>query len=283
MSENRPFGPAEPAPEPAAPVVPAWGGGSGPGAATPGSSGTSGGNGGYGSSAETYWRTFATVADQAEAELPFGVMPNPPAHGAFSAADALAGSTAQRLRETFYWRLGAGFCLGAIVLGLLQGWLWSAVAPTEQFKVFTDGTYGGLSTVSTHLFTDIAIFMFLAIAVGIVIAVVAWSQRTLRNPVMVAIVALSSTLGGFAAYLLGDVLASGTQPWTIGPSNIERLVQAPPTVGNATSLLVEPTAALFVYAVCALVDWLLEKDPAGEAPRRRRRHTAATEEASPTG
>jgi hypothetical protein len=187
-----------------------------------------------------------------------------PARGAFSAADALAAATTRRLRELSYWRLGAAFGAGAVILGLVQGWIWSMIAPTEQFKVFTDGGYGALSTVSIHQFAGIAIFMLMACAVGVAIAVAGWSFRSLRNPMMVIIVGASSALGGFAAYLLAGVLASGTQPWTIGPSNIERIVQAPPTAGNAMTLLVEPTAALVVYALCALVDWLFEKEPVKE-------------------
>ena len=215
-------------------------------------------------SAESYWQGAPDQVAVADAGLTLGLADGHqiPARGAFSAADAFAGATTRRLHELVYWRLGAAFCGGAVVLGLLQGWLWSVVAPTEQFKVFTDGGYGALSTVSIHQFAGVAIFMLMAIAVGIVIAVAGWSFKTLRNPIMVGIVGLAATLGGFAGYLLAGVLASGTQPWTIGPSNIERIVEAPATAGNAMTLLVEPTAALFIYAVCALIDWLFEKEPA---------------------
>ena len=156
-------------------------------------------------------------------------------------------------QELRLWRSGAVVVGGAVIVGALQGWLWSRIAPGEQFFVNTDGSFGGLPTESYHQFTSIAIFALIGLVVAVAAATLTWHWRSVRGAAMALVVVGANGLGALTAYLLGRVLASGVDPATVGNSSTASIVTAAPVLGNVMVVVVQPAIAIAVYTF--LVAW----------------------------
>jgi hypothetical protein len=155
-------------------------------------------------------------------------------------------------KELLYWRSGAVIVLTTVVLGALQGLLWSRVAPPEQYFVAADGEFGGLPTESYHQFTSIAIFALLGVVVGVAVATAVWHWRSIRGTVGVLTLVAANVLGALTAYLLGRVLATGVDPSSVGPTDAQSVVTAAPTLGNVVVTVVQPALAVAVYTFLVL-------------------------------
>ena len=156
-------------------------------------------------------------------------------------------------RELLLWRAGAAIICGLVVLGGLQALLWSRIAPGEQFFVNTDGSFGGLPTESYHQFSSIAIFVLIELVVGLAAAALVWQWRSIRGTATLLVLVGASGLGALTAYLLGRVLASGTDPASVGNAAAASIVNAAPTLGNAMVIIAQPAVAAAVYTF--LVAW----------------------------
>ncbi len=122
-----------------------------------------------------------------------------------------------RLRaELLQWRSAAVIIGAALIAGCGQGLLWAAVAPGEQFHLAKDGGYFKLPTESYHQFTSIAIFLLLAVVVGVVLTTAAWCWRSVRGTTTLLVVVLANGLGALTAYLLGRVITDGVDPSLVG-------------------------------------------------------------------
>jgi hypothetical protein len=149
-------------------------------------------------------------------------------------------------------RAGAAMLVGAALIGVLQAWLWSAIAPGEQFQVAADGQAFALPTESFHQFTSIAIFVLIGLVVAVGTSAAAWHRRSLRGATMLGIVVCANVLGALTAYQLGAVLADGVDPTALGPSNAVRIVTAPPVLGNVLVMVIQPAVAAAIYTFLAL-------------------------------
>lgn len=170
-------------------------------------------------------------------------------------ASALAG-------ELRLWRMAGILVAGCAVLGVLQALLWAWVAPGEQFKVFTDGSFAALPTESTHRFMSIAMFAGIGLAVGIAVAVVAWAARSTRGGISVATLALANGVGALTGYLVGPLVAPGTDPASVGAAAKESLVTAPPAL-TFLAIVAQPAIAVAAYTFLAL--WSGTRDLGDEA------------------
>ena len=142
--------------------------------------------------------------------------------------------------------------LGALlVLGVLQGLLWAAVAPGVPYKVLADGRFGPLPTTSTYYFVAAAIFALSGMVIGIVAAVAAWQVRSARGWQMLVTVVGGSLVGATVGWLVGELLAGGVDPATIGPTATDSIVTAPATTGTALVVLAQPALAATVYTFLA--------------------------------
>lgn len=160
----------------------------------------------------------------------------------------------ERLRnELLLWRAGGVVIGGLAVIGVLQGLLWSWIAPGEQFKVYSDGQYLPLPTESYHQFTSIAIFALMSAVVSVAAATLGWHWRSMRGTSMLLVIVGANAIGALAAYLVGGVAVSGVDPAAIGATSAESLVTSAPTLGNAMILIVQPALAAAVYTF--LVAW----------------------------
>ncbi len=159
---------------------------------------------------------------------------------------------AERLwRELLYWRAGALLTGLAAVAGVLQALLWSRIAPGEQSYVTTTGSFGGLPTASLHQFAAIAIFVLIGIVVAVSGASAVWHWRSIRGVTTALVVAGANLVGGLVAYLLAPVFASGVDPGSVGAVAAQTVVTAPPSVGTALVLVVQPAVAVAVYTFLA--------------------------------
>ena len=142
--------------------------------------------------------------------------------------------------------------LGALlVLGVLQGLLWAAVAPGVPYKVLADGRFGPLPTTSTYYFVAAAIFALSGMVIGIVAAAAAWHVRSARGWQMLVTVVGGSLVGATVGWLVGELLARGVDPATIGPTATDSIVTAPATTGTALVVLAQPALAATVYTFLA--------------------------------
>ena len=156
-------------------------------------------------------------------------------------------------RELLLWRSSAVVVGATVVLGALQGVLWSVIAPGEQFVVYADGQSLPLPTESYHQFTSIAIFVLIGVVVGVAVAAAVWRWRAVRGPATLLVVAGANALGSLTAYALGRSLVSGVDPAAVGARSTAAVVTAAPSLGSAMVLIAQPAVAAAVYTF--LVAW----------------------------
>ena len=89
--------------------------------------------------------------------------------------------TAWREPELLLWRSSAAIVAVTVILGVLQGVLWSVIAPGEQFVVYPTGSIRLLPTESYHQFTSIAIFVLIGVVVALAVATAVWQWRSIRG------------------------------------------------------------------------------------------------------
>jgi len=138
-----------------------------------------------------------------------------------------------------------------LVLGVLQGVVWAVVAPGVPYKVIADGRFGALPTTSTYYFVAAAIFALSGIVIGILVAAAAWQVRSARGWQMLATVVGGSLVGATVGWLVGEALARGVDPASVGATSADSIVTAPATTGTWLVVLAQPALAAAVYTFLA--------------------------------
>lgn len=157
------------------------------------------------------------------------------------------------------------------VAGIIQGLLWAFLAPGMPYKVLADGRYAGLPTTSSYHFVGLALFCWLGIVAGALVAVGAWRFRAARGWPMLLVVAGGSAASAVIAWGLGLLVAPGTDPASVGATAADSIVVAPPTTGTALGILAQPAVAALISTF--LVAWNGQPDlevptrPAVEMPQ----------------
>jgi hypothetical protein len=131
--------------------------------------------------------------------------------------------------------------------GVVQGLLWAFLAPGVPYKVLADGRYGALPTTSSYYFVSLALFCWLGIIAGVLIAVGAWRARTARGWRMQLGLIGGSMAGALIAWGLGILVAPGTDPASVGASGSESIVTAAPSTGTILAVLAQPAVAALAY------------------------------------
>lgn len=147
----------------------------------------------------------------------------------------------------------AAILIACGVAGVLQGLIWSFLAPGMPYKVLTDGRSAPLPTTSSYHFVSLALFCWLGIIAGVLIALGAWRARGARGWPTLLVVAGGSAAGALIAWGLGLLVAPGTDPTSVGASSAESIVTAPPTTGTILAVLAQPAIAALLYTF--LVAW----------------------------
>ena len=137
------------------------------------------------------------------------------------------------------------------LIGVVQGAVWALVAPGIPYQVLADGRFGPLPTTSTYHFVGAAMFALSGMVIGIVVAAAAWQFRAARGWQMLVTVVGGSLVGATVGWLLGEVLAGGVDPATVGATAADSIVTAPATTGTALVVVAQPALAAAVYTFMA--------------------------------
>ncbi|HZA16873.1 MAG TPA: DUF2567 domain-containing protein [Pseudonocardiaceae bacterium] len=109
-----------------------------------------------------------------------------------------------------------GVLSAVAVWGLPLGWLWSRLAPPEfvVLSAAAAGPGGVLPLVgqSEHRFDDMATFMLLGLAAGVLTGAAVWLLRQRRGPVVLVAAVLGSLISAWLAMNLGLSLADARYP-----------------------------------------------------------------------
>jgi hypothetical protein len=153
-----------------------------------------------------------------------------------------------------FLRAAGAVVLAAAVLAVVQGWLWSTVAPGVQYQVFSNQTWAPLPTETQHIFFGFGIFAVTGLAIGVLLALLGWSFAGQRGPGMILVIGVAAFLGALAAGAIGGLLVSGTDPASVAATpGAQRIVTAPAVLTGWAGHLAAPTAAVIVYTF--LVSW----------------------------
>lgn len=151
-------------------------------------------------------------------------------------------------RELLHWRFAGILLAAAVVAGVLQGWVWSLLAPGLAMKVYTDGTFAPLPNESWHSFAGVAIFLLLGVLVGVWQAVAVWARRSLRGTLSLVTLGVTAVISSLTAWLVGPVFATGTDPSSVGAQPAESLVTTAPNLdGTLVIIVLQPLIAMAVY------------------------------------
>jgi hypothetical protein len=139
------------------------------------------------------------------------------------------------------------------LLGLVVGWLWSRLAPPQRKFIFSDGTPVPLTDESYHRFDDLVIFLFLALAAGLVAGVAIWYLRERRGPVIMMAAVGGGVLGGWLAMSVGKAWGDGRWP---APTAVKvgDVVTYAPVLESSWILLAWPLMTALAYGVLAAMN-----------------------------
>jgi Protein of unknown function (DUF2567) len=110
-----------------------------------------------------------------------------------------------------------GVLCAVAVLGLPLGWLWSRLAPPElvlrSVRAVAPGAVLSFAGQSEHRFDDMAVFLLLGLAAGVLTGVALWLLlRRRRGPVVLVAAMLGSLIAAWLAMRVGLWLAAARYP-----------------------------------------------------------------------
>lgn len=167
-----------------------------------------------------------------------------------SAPTSVAESRLQRRRGA----VRAVIAAVAVLLGVVQAFVWSIVAPGQQVLVYQDGSYVSLPTADFHPFDGLALAAFAGAAIGLIVAVAAWRVRAIRGALTLATVGVGTAVGGAICYLVGPLLAGGVDPASVGATGTSSIVVAGASLGTPLVMVIEPLIAIATYTFLAAWD-----------------------------
>lgn len=136
------------------------------------------------------------------------------------------------------------------LVGLLLAWIWSVIAPPERFWISGSGKPVPLLDESYHRFDDLAIFLLINLAAGLMIGTVVWLLRERRGPVVMVAAVLGAAIGGWLAMRTGASFAQGSYG-PAGGAHPGDVVAKAPQLTSAWVLVAQPFAVAFAYGVLA--------------------------------
>ncbi|MFF3570348.1 DUF2567 domain-containing protein [Nocardia jiangxiensis] len=178
----------------------------------------------------------------------------------------VAGPPASRRREV---RAALAVVLAVLLVSAIGGVVWAVLAPTERVVVVQPGRGAALTGESGHRFDAMALFVCVAMVVGVLTAAAVWRLRRVRGPIMQCALLFASLVGAELMSWFGELVARWMHPHSSNPP-LHTIVAMPPPVdgwrnlvdhwihsdlsaGAWTVVLVQPLfAALVILLVAAL-------------------------------
>ncbi|MDQ3987610.1 MAG: DUF2567 domain-containing protein [Actinomycetota bacterium] len=143
-----------------------------------------------------------------------------------------------------------GVLCAVAVLGLPLGWLWSRLAPPEFVMLSARAARPGdvLPFVgqSEHRFDDMATFVLLGLAAGVLTGATLWLLRQRRGPVVLVAAMLGSLVSAWLAMNLGLSLADARYP-DMAATGVAFL--RPPVLESSWVVVAQPFGATIAYCV----------------------------------
>jgi hypothetical protein len=136
------------------------------------------------------------------------------------------------------------------LLGIPLGWVWSRLAPPQQVRVFPDNELVPLQLESWHRFDDLAIFLLLGMAAGVIAGVVVWLLRERRGPVVLIAAVLGSLLAGWLGIQMGTAFAGSVYTVT-GTPEVGDVLERAPVLESGWVLLAQPMMVALTYGMLA--------------------------------
>lgn len=140
--------------------------------------------------------------------------------------------------------------------GLPLGWLWSRLAPAQLSIMQEDQTLAALPTESQHRFDDLATFVMLGAAAGLLVGAAAWLMRGRRGPLTVVGLAAGSLFAAWLAVRMGVSFAHAryAQPSSLLPPN--DVVAVAPRIDSNWVIIAQPLFAVLAYGMAAAANGL---------------------------
>jgi hypothetical protein len=135
------------------------------------------------------------------------------------------------------------------LLGMGVGWLWSRLAPPQRMIVLGDRQVT-LPLESYHRYDDLAVFVVLGLAAGIVTGVGVWFLRERRGPVIMIAAVLGAAVAAWLAQQMGVSWAAGRYPVPGALTDGLQFAKAP-ELESAWGILAWPLTTALTYGVLA--------------------------------
>ncbi|HEY0637484.1 MAG TPA: DUF2567 domain-containing protein [Pseudonocardiaceae bacterium] len=202
----------------------------------------------------------AAVPDPAAPEAatrPVG--PEHPAHPAYPSYPQYPSYPPRRRAPVFTMGdlLGAVSVLSLVsLLGLPLAWVWSRLAPPQRSLVQEGGALAALPPESQHRFDDLAIFLLLGLAAGVLCGVGVWMLRQRRGPLALLGLTAGSLVAAWLAMRTGVSFADGRFAEAVRVAAPGSVVAVAPRLESGWVVVAQPLAAALTYGVAAAVNGL---------------------------
>jgi hypothetical protein len=134
------------------------------------------------------------------------------------------------------------------VFGLPLGWIWSRIAPPERVGMSSNGAILPLVDETYHPWDDLAIYLLMGLAFGLVAGVAVWMLRERRGPTIMIAAVLGAVAAGWLMTKTGVSFAAGDYA-TPASLKVGTLFDLAPTLDTSWILLAPPLGVALAYLV----------------------------------
>lgn len=178
------------------------------------------------------------VGDPSDANLDVAGEPPP----------GVGGERRRRIRVVVRADLPAALGIAALVAltGLPLGLLWAWLAPRQVVLVLADDTTEAVAGQSEHRFDDLALFLLLGLAAGVLAGAAVWLLRERRGPVALLAVVAGAAAAGWLGLRTGVGFAPAAAAVPPG-----QLTAASPELDSGWAVIAPPLGAVLAYVLAA--------------------------------
>jgi hypothetical protein len=142
--------------------------------------------------------------------------------------------------------------LGSVVIGLLAGLIWNAVAPKALYVVVGKGSADVVNPETNAFIVGDAWFCLIAVIGGLIIGMVSYRFAIRKyGPLPMLAVLAGSIIAGCAARWVGQNLGLAKFNAQLLSSHQGALLHAPPVLGSQPSIL-WPAIAFWPFGACLI-------------------------------
>ena len=134
------------------------------------------------------------------------------------------------------------------VFGLPLGWIWSRIAPPQRVGVSSNGQVLPLVDETYHVWDDVAIYLLMGLAFGLVAGVAVWLLRERRGPTVMIAAVLGALAAGWLMTKTGVSFAAGDYVVPAG-LKVGSLFDLAPQLDTGWILLAPPLGVALGYLV----------------------------------